>query len=704
MVILEKIILNNFLSHKKTELNFKINQQILLDGLSGSGKSSIVEGLVWCLYGKARSDNKSLIKRGEEKANVITELIDVEKKTTYKIERKITAKKHELKLYEKVDNAEKFTPVKTSGVKETQDFLENEILHSSYLLFINSIVYPQNNTENFVMQTAAKKKDILLEIIKAYDYDGYLKKAKERIQDNKTKLEVLDANVINLKNKITDDREKSKDIATLKELEESLTKQKSNEDIKYSLLIKESGHIKSSIGSLDTIKQMLSRTTILIQNNDNKTILLEKETEELKAIDINEIQDKVNILNSKKLELQALEAVQAKYYDWNEKMSTLIRLSPIEHDYDVDIAEINKQLIEIINEKVEACKKCGTPYPEIEIRKQTRIKALEVILIDKQAGKKELELNKDEHQKKIQNLGIKPIIDNETMTNIKEAVVSLEPFISKLAEVKEKQSKIEKNKNEIDTLRGDNMELIKNENEYKDKLVSYEGLATKENELNIEISKQSEVLQIVSDKKADTSVKLMVASNAKDDLEMSEEKLNKLLKEKDKNRNEADVLSLVKDAFGPTGIKTIMIDILIPQLEDKINSILDKLSDFRIKIETQKSGLGKEVLLEGLFITIINELGEQFGFDSYSGGERVKISMAINEGLASISTINFRILDETVIALDNDSTQKFMEAMSEIQKMVNQIVCVSHIQEIKDIFDEKIYIKKINGTSVIDNK
>ena len=145
-----------------------------------------------------------------------------------------------------------------------------------------------------------------------------------------------------------------------------------------------------------------------------------------------------------------------------------------------------------------------------------------------------------------------------------------------------------------------------------------------------------------------------------------------------------------------------MIDYLIPKLEESINRILGKLSDFSVKLDTQKSGIRKETVLDGLFITVINPEGLEMDFDSFSGGEKVKISTAINESLAEISKISFRILDESILSLDGESTEKFIETLIEIQNRVNQTICISHIPEIKSIFDEKIEVVKVGGISRVN--
>jgi exonuclease SbcC len=144
-----------------------------------------------------------------------------------------------------------------------------------------------------------------------------------------------------------------------------------------------------------------------------------------------------------------------------------------------------------------------------------------------------------------------------------------------------------------------------------------------------------------------------------------------------------------------------MIEMLVPQLEDSVNNILSRLSDFRVKIETQKSGIGKDVMLEGLFVTIINEMGEEMSFESYSGGEKIAITMSINEALASISQCNWRVMDESILALDDTKVEKFLEVLAEIQKNVRQVICISHIEEVKNFYDNKLEVVKINGNSII---
>ena len=98
----------------------------------------------------------------------------------------------------------------------------------------------------------------------------------------------------------------------------------------------------------------------------------------------------------------------------------------------------------------------------------------------------------------------------------------------------------------------------------------------------------------------------------------------------------------------------------------------------------------------------MNDQGEEFDYDSYSGGQKIKILFAITEGLAQMQKIEFRILDEAVIGLDEESGDQFAAAILAFQGRFKQLICISHLQQIKDLFENKIVVKNFLGTSKIE--
>jgi exonuclease SbcC len=118
-------------------------------------------------------------------------------------------------------------------------------------------------------------------------------------------------------------------------------------------------------------------------------------------------------------------------------------------------------------------------------------------------------------------------------------------------------------------------------------------------------------------------------------------------------------------------------------------------------LDTQAPKTSGDGMKEGLFITIRNDVGEELPYENYSGGEKLKITVAIAEALGGLQKVGFRVFDELFIGLDQDSTEAFASVLERMQERFPQVVCISHLQEIKDLFDEKLTCVKINGVTKI---
>ncbi len=703
MLLLKQIKLSNFISHSNTAIDFKPECKIILSGKSGSGKSSIVESLIFGFYGDGRTDKLSLIKKETTNASVIIILEDNETKQEFKIERTIDSKnKHELKVYEK-EKGKKFLPIKAQGIKEIQDYLETKILHSSYLLFINSIMYPQSNTESFVLQTASKKKDILLEIINASSYDEYLKKTKEKLTTIKTDKEVSLAKIEDRQNEIKNNKETADRLKEYEDKEVIIKEEIITLKDQYKKLVDQQKEIIEKVSALKSNEEKGEEKLKLYESKEKRLKELNQKIIELSMINAEDIKKEIEILNKKKKEIDDYNLVKDKILEWNDKHIKILSLLPSQHDYDKDISEINKQLISAMDDSTEKCPNCGYIDPERARKRQEGISYLEELLKDVQRDQEDYKKSKEEYDIKIKELGESPVLPltREHYEQLLIDVKKLDELNKKLIIIENANKEISEAEKEIGIINDEQLTIAKEIEEIKLLLSQKDTLYYEEKDVKDKIIKINGKIDELMMMHTNNSELLGVAKHAVKRIEKSKEEL--LVLEKDLNKIIEDIesLELLKDAFGPNGIKAIMIDYILPEIEDRINNVLGKLSNFRIELTTQKSGTGKDVLLEGLFINIINEVGEVMDFASYSGGERVKIVIAISEALASLSKCNFRVLDEAIVALDEESVEQFIQAMVEIQKKVNQVICISHIESIKSLFENKIEVQKINGNSTI---
>lgn len=708
MILLKKLQLNNFLSHENTEINFSENEKALIDGASGAGKSSIFDAILWVLYGQGRADNRSLVRKGAKKGSVCLELTrrsDQElKEDTVIITRSATQTgKHTLEVsIEQPDGSRAAYPL--SGVRELQGWIDKELIGASYLLFINSVAYVQGNTESFVAQTAPKRKELLLEIVKAEDYQKHYEKARQTLSglDNDQnrasgQLHELEGRIEPLKAKIggrgahiqaiSDNTGLVKDIEPqIKDLE---AKKASMAALLQTVGVLD-GVLRTAVSEKEVLERSLASKLAKIADKPRLEELMKNATPSY-AVAIEETTVKLTGLRASLAAASEQEAKRNEHY----------AKKPVVRDRSSDMKRQEEQIDFL--EKKESCpsgEKC--PYHS---------KTLETIQY---------------HEKEIEKLGLLTVEEAKALGEWTKIEATLPPAVDVRSLVKEigeteshlrnletELSRFESIKKDIAALDEVAKEIPSLELSISEKKKQIEDTQQKKEEAE-KAAKIDEVNTIDNDllslrgklrsfQDAITRATAALENIDKDEQELktTEEKITALnvgiMATQEKSRK----VALVKDAFGSKGIETLVIDYLLPKLEDRINDVLSKLSDFRVRLDTQKKSADGESTIEGLFITILNEMNEEMPFEAYSGGEKLKISVAISEALATLQRVGFRLFDETFIGLDENSTESFAEVLEGLQKNFSQVLCISHLLQIKELFDKKVQIVKNNSTSYV---
>jgi len=705
MITLKNLKINNFISHKETEISFNDETKVLLDGKSGAGKSSVVEAIIWGLYGVARCPNKDLVLRGEKTSTVAIVLFDNNENIYYEIKRSTTDKAKNTLIISKSENGTDYSPVECNGARETQAWIENDLLHASYTLFVNSIASPQNNNSNFVDQTASKRKDLLLEIANIKDFDLYYSRARELLSLKNEEKARLSTAIEGLSKRINEN-----ELAICDEEDLRLTVHKKEiEKTKYTtqleLLIAEKSKLGDFSADINRIKAYITDARYNINTVNAKTKTCFDKITNIKTVVLPSIEPLRNKISAMDTIKERGDFLRNKAYLESERSSKLLAVmadKPQDRDYDGEIMDLNKRLIPLIKE-TGTCPS-GDACPFVQPIK-SQIKYLEDQIGEKTQKSSELEKAKANYSSKILALGPSLVTEEERieLRDITSKLSSSNSDVAELAKLELMVSSLPGLELELTQLNNDGDKIIKEisnlELELSQKEEAQKGVDTtifdlRDKELRSNISSISTDISLVL-YKIESSIK------AKEKIEEITKEMSQLVKKEFEVELTIENISIVKDAFGSKGIKTVAIDYLIPRLEDKINEILSKLSEFRVRLDTQKGSSDGENVIEGLFINIINDRGEQLEYSSYSGGERLKISVSINEALASLQKCGFRIFDELFVGLDEDSVQHFADVMDQLQSKFKQIMCISHLRTIKDLFDEKINIIKINGVSKI---
>ncbi len=157
----------------------------------------------------------------------------------------------------------------------------------------------------------------------------------------------------------------------------------------------------------------------------------------------------------------------------------------------------------------------------------------------------------------------------------------------------------------------------------------------------------------------------------------------------------------LRAAFGRQGIPSLIIEQTLPELEERANEILDRLTDgkMHVKLETlkdKKTGGTKETL----DIIITDELGVARPYETFSGGEAFRVNFALRIALSQIlaerSGVQVRALfiDEGFGTQDAQGVQSMVEAIQAVQGDFDKILVITHLEELKEAFPVRIEVEK----------
>lgn len=694
MILLKSLKLHNFLSHKDTVLDFSPTEKTLIDGLSGAGKSAIVDAIVWCLYGESRVNPRSLIRKGAKSVKVSLELTTQEFGLV-NIDRAFQGATQKLQIF--IHDGEKYVPSPITGIRPSQEWIEKKLIGASYTLFVNSVAYLQDGGKLFASLPANERRDLLLEIIKAEDYDAQHEAAKKKLQQYEIETAGLQSTI--LANQASLDR-----MTAVGEDKQSLTDAKK-------VLEKELKQHEKDLAAAQALEAAHHELRV--------------KQAKLQA----DLSSEENSLERIKKHLRDREEFAGK-----------------EKAIQAELADIHTQLQKLTTEK----ESLTTDIASLKAQTAAEMKTYEDFFMHKPSTADLAALQKNEQRLKeeMSTHATKPVCPSGErcpyMSGSKSLVELVAEYADATAAVYNKEQEIKKWDEELNTRAWfpTRDKLEKAEWQVSSIDVAVSALHKKERELHLSLPKPSDdvspadllvaeasvadlqrqikeleeedgkyngrlFIPSIQEKISRTHLSIGELTSRLTAVQRHEETVKELKESVDKATarlkeigDNITKVELVKDAFGPKGIKTMVIDFLIPKLEEEVNEILSRLSDFTVRFDTQaeKTDGGMK---EGLFITIINDVGEELPFEAFSGGEKLKITVAISEALASLQKAKFRLFDEMFIGLDETSTESFAMVLERLQEDFPQVLCISHLRQIKDMFTRAIMVTKHGGISTI---
>jgi DNA repair exonuclease SbcCD ATPase subunit len=162
--------------------------------------------------------------------------------------------------------------------------------------------------------------------------------------------------------------------------------------------------------------------------------------------------------------------------------------------------------------------------------------------------------------------------------------------------------------------------------------------------------------------------------------------------------------------FSNKGIKSYILDQIIPELTVKANNYIQNLTESNISIYFDTQREKKAGGFSEKFTIIIKDNQGERPYNAWSGGEKKRIAVAIDLALSDMSLTrssrvwDFIVFDEVFENLDEEGKDMMMYLLENIMQERKRVIVISHDPTIKNLIDNKITVIKKGGVSSLEKR
>jgi DNA repair exonuclease SbcCD ATPase subunit len=672
--------------------NYGENNNVNFDELGGivgifgknySGKSSIVDGVLWTLFNstsKNERKNLNVINQNKEECRGKVEIqIDDRVFTIERAAKKYTKRlKGEETLEAKTDlNFEVFDPVmgetvSLNGTTRTQTDANIRKQFGTLEDFSVSSLSSQHGALAFIDEGSTRRKEIIAKFLDLELFEQKFRLSKEDSVDLKGALKRLES-----KNYDEDIQETTTVLAETRTEVEShrQTCDRLKQDLES--LTENCSEIQGKIDSIPAEIIDIANITKQIRHKENQvTSLLLKVGEDEETLKIKQgLYEKV------------IEFIDNFEYDKYQKIKNDI------DDKKEDLTEQENQVDKLNTDHEDTIKKekllndipCGTSFPTCKFIRDAHVAVANKMTIEEEQRRILRLINETQRQiDMLDPIQVEAQLDRFDKMKESKNIVS--------AAIADLNLEIERNRNTILTVKNELTELIAKRDEYEENKEAIENLESLVSELNkchysIEQTKDN------IDKCEISTLELVKL------LGSQEQKLQNLREQKQEYQDlqtEFAAYDLFMRCMHPNGIAYDVIKKKIPVINSEIAKVLANIVEFEVFFEASGNKFD---------ISIKHPEYDERPIEMASGAEKSLSAMAIRLallGVSSLPTGDLFILDEPGTALDEDNMSGFIQILELIKVYFKNVLLISHLDSLKDCVDMQIVIDKKAGYAKVN--
>ncbi len=166
----------------------------------------------------------------------------------------------------------------------------------------------------------------------------------------------------------------------------------------------------------------------------------------------------------------------------------------------------------------------------------------------------------------------------------------------------------------------------------------------------------------------------------------------------------------LEKSFSKDGVPALLIEQSLPEIEGRANTILERLSSGTMSVrfitQAQYRDKRRDDLRETLDIQISDSAGTR-DYEMFSGGEAFRVNFAIRLALSEIlaqragARLQTLVIDEGFGSQDAQGRQRLIEAINLVRPDFAKILVITHIDELKDAFPNRIEVEKTDRGSTV---
>lgn len=655
-----KIKAKNFLSFKELELDLDNRGLILLTGKNlddksgtfdknGIGKSSLVASIFYALFGET-PDGRSAdaIINKDAKKNASVELTLEVSGNTYVITR--GRKKNVLSI---TLNGE---PMEFSTMKETQANIE-QIIGIPEEVFRTTLFFDGHYTTPFSEMTDKQKKEFLSAIVDLSVYSKAHDKTKEEIKETRAEIASVESN-------ITIASESSK-----RELENVARLRTTKEQYEHNLAT-----AQTTLDNYDDQNYQTLSNNLLEASKELEYVSAYKTTNTAQ----NALREALTASQSLSSELAELQSKQRELVAHVENLKSVMKSK-------MDMVKQYEQLNQsaYTKDNLVASYNYGANGSSVD--------AIDAIIPSGATNLETVAKLKEELANLIAEY-------KSTDTSVYD-----QPIVEATAKQDEARQAVQKLQEEANKEIEDNNTLNSRYQMANNKVNQI-----KEQIRNEEQAKKNLESQVTSAKSSLELVNQQLASYGDVSTDNAESVIEDLQAKKQTLATNLVNLEKVLGAFSDKGIKSHVLDLVTPTLNEGVNKYLGTLTGGAINVEFSTQSKKADGTLSDKFDISVTYNGDVMSYNALSSGEKRRVDVAISLALQDMviqrygADVNLLAYDELFESLDATGAENVVELLKSRIEKVGTIIVVSHNEDLKPLFDNSLEVIKKDGVSTLE--